>query len=160
MTRHDTAEHAPRRTRGLGRALMLLAVALAVAPDVVRADTATDEAAPAKHERHHRKRDAKKAADSEPAATAVPDAAPAAPAQQATPTIQVQPTLTPQGATPGMVPPATPGAPAVPAGPAGKLEIKETTFDAGTVERGVKLSHAFELKNVGDHDLTVDAKPG
>jgi hypothetical protein len=56
--------------------------------------------------------------------------------------------------------PATPGAPAVPAGPAGKMEIKETTFNAGTVDRGVKVVHAFEIKNVGEHDLTVDAKPG
>ena len=41
-----------------------------------------------------------------------------------------------------------------------KAEIAETVFDAGTVERGVDISHAFEIKNVGQADLTVDAKPG
>ena len=58
--------------------------------------------------------------------------------------------------------PAAPVAvtPPMPAGPAGKAEIKETVFDAGTVERGAELSHAFSIKNVGEHDLTVDAKPG
>ena len=50
--------------------------------------------------------------------------------------------------------------PAAPTGPVGKLEAKELTFDAGTVERGADISHAFQLKNIGVGDLTVDAKPG
>jgi hypothetical protein len=63
---------------------------------------------------------------------------------------------------PVMVQP-TPGAaamPAAPTGPVGKVEIKETIFDAGSVDRGADLSHAFEIKNIGKGDLTVDAKPG
>ena len=49
---------------------------------------------------------------------------------------------------------------AVTTGAAPRAEITETVFDAGTVERGVEISHAFEVKNVGQADLTVDAKPG
>jgi hypothetical protein len=170
MTRHLTAEPSPRRTRPLGRALMLLAIALAVSPDVVRADAATDEAPASTHERHRSERQrrreeaaAKKAAsDTTPAAeaTPAPEAVPAqsSASQPIAPSMQVQPTLHPDGMS--VASPASPATPPVPAGPAGKLEVKETTFDAGTVERGVKLSHAFELKNVGEHDLTVDAKPG
>ena len=59
---------------------------------------------------------------------------------------------------PGQLMPAP--EPTMPAGPAGILEVAQTTFDAGSVERGTKVVHAFELKNVGEHDLTVDAKPG
>jgi hypothetical protein len=70
-------------------------------------------------------------------------------------------------ATPAKIPvvvtPAAPSAPtpaAAPTGPTGTLEIKETTWDAGTIERGAALSHSFLLKNIGKGDLTVDAKAG
>ena len=54
-----------------------------------------------------------------------------------------------------------PAAPAAAAsGPVGKVEIKETVFDAGSVDRGTDVSHAFTIKNIGQGDLTVDAKPG
>ena len=53
-----------------------------------------------------------------------------------------------------------PAVAAAPTGPVGKVEIKETIFDAGSVDRGTDLSHSFSLKNVGPGDLTVDAKPG
>ena len=57
--------------------------------------------------------------------------------------------------------PAAPAAPAAAAsGPVGKVEIKETVFDAGSVDRGTDVSHAFTIKNLGQGDLTVDAKPG
>lgn len=57
--------------------------------------------------------------------------------------------------------PAAPApAAATPSGPVGKVEIKETIFDAGTVERGTDISHSFTLKNIGEGDLTVEAKPG
>ena len=49
---------------------------------------------------------------------------------------------------------------AAPSGPVGKVEIKELVFDAGKVDRGTDVSHAFTIKNVGPGDLTVDAKPG
>lgn len=61
-------------------------------------------------------------------------------------------------ATPKPTP--APTAIAVPAGPVGKVEIKETLFDAGKVERGTDVSHVFSVKNIGQADLTVDAKPG
>lgn len=55
----------------------------------------------------------------------------------------------------------TPAAPAVtPSGEAGILEIEETVFDAGTVDRGTDVRHAFTLKNVGTSPLNVTAKPG
>ena len=61
-------------------------------------------------------------------------------------------------------PEAVTPAPAAPAaavsGPVGKVEIKETVFDAGSVDRGTDVSHAFTIKNIGQGDLTVDAKPG
>ena len=63
-------------------------------------------------------------------------------------------------AEPTPTPAPTPAAVVVPSGPVGKLEIKETIFDAGKVERGTDVSHAFVLKNIGLGDLTVDAKPG
>jgi hypothetical protein len=59
------------------------------------------------------------------------------------------------------MPPAAAGATAAaPAGPPGKAEIKELVFDAGNIERGPDLKHDFVIKNVGQYDLTVDAKPG
>jgi hypothetical protein len=66
----------------------------------------------------------------------------------------------PAPAAPAMMPAAGAPAAATAAGPAGKAEIKETMFDAGTVERGADVAHAFVIKNVGKYDLTVDAKPG
>ena len=64
------------------------------------------------------------------------------------------------GAVPVAAPNAAPAVPAAPAGPPGKAEIKELVFDAGSVERGADIKHDFSIKNIGDHDLTVDAKPG
>lgn len=91
-----------------------------------------------------------------------PAKAPAAPA--AAPQPHVIPTAAP---APGpavqavqAVEPAAAPAPAAQGGPTGKLEAKETIFDAGAVERGVDVVHAFQLKNIGLGDLTVDAKPG
>ena len=40
------------------------------------------------------------------------------------------------------------------------LEIAEPTWDAGKITRGTTLSHAFQLKNVGTTELSIDAKPG
>jgi hypothetical protein len=77
--------------------------------------------------------------------------APTTPA--ATPTLTVAPA---HGAPAEEVPAAA----AFPAGPAGKAEMPETSFDAGVVERGSEVSHAFLIKNVGEHPLTVDARPG
>jgi len=71
-----------------------------------------------------------------------------------TPTVTVAPA---HGATAA---PANTAAIAAPAGPPGKAEMPETSFDAGTVERGAEVSHAFVIKNVGTNPLTVDAKPG
>lgn len=61
-----------------------------------------------------------------------------------------------------VVPAAAPSAvpAAAPSGPVGKVEIKETIFDAGEVERGKDITHAFQLKNVGLGDLNIEAKPG
>jgi len=42
----------------------------------------------------------------------------------------------------------------------GRLEVPEPAYDAGKVDRGVTIRHAFVLKNVGTADLSVDAKPG
>lgn len=49
---------------------------------------------------------------------------------------------------------------AAPRVPAGKLEVPATEFDAGTVERGAVVTHAFVLRNVGEHPLNIQAKPG
>ena len=57
-------------------------------------------------------------------------------------------------------PAAPPAADAAPLGPVGKVEIKETVFDAGSIDRGTDVSHAFTIRNIGPGDLTVDAKPG
>ena len=43
---------------------------------------------------------------------------------------------------------------------AGSLEVPEPVYDAGTVERGVTLRHAFALKNIGQAELSINAKPG
>ena len=58
-------------------------------------------------------------------------------------------------ASPGRAEDATPPAP-----PAGKLEAPEAEYDAGKVERGVRLRHTFVLKNSGTVELAIDAKPG
>ena len=42
----------------------------------------------------------------------------------------------------------------------GKIELAETSYHAGTVERGVKIQHTFIVKNVGTGDLRIHAKPG
>ena len=47
-----------------------------------------------------------------------------------------------------------------PSPPTGRLEVPELVYDAGKVDRGVTIRHAFVLKNVGTADLSVDAKPG
>jgi hypothetical protein len=47
-----------------------------------------------------------------------------------------------------------------PTPPTGRLEVPEPVYDAGKVDRGVTIRHAFVLKNVGTADLSVDAKPG
>ena len=44
--------------------------------------------------------------------------------------------------------------------PSPSLETEELVYDAGKVSRGVTVTHAFLLKNVGTADLSVDAKPG
>ena len=49
---------------------------------------------------------------------------------------------------------------AAPAPPAPSLEVPEPVYDAGTVERGVTLRHAFALKNIGQAELSIKAKPG
>lgn len=49
---------------------------------------------------------------------------------------------------------------AMPSGPAGKVEVPVLIHDVGNVERGVEIKYDFQIKNVGQHDLTVDAKPG
>ena len=47
-----------------------------------------------------------------------------------------------------------------PAPPASSLEVSEPVYDAGRVERGVTLRHAFMLKNIGQAELSINAKPG
>jgi len=47
-----------------------------------------------------------------------------------------------------------------PAPPSPSLEVPEPVYDAGTVERGVTLRHAFALKNIGQAELSINAKPG
>ena len=42
----------------------------------------------------------------------------------------------------------------------GSLQVAERDYDAGKIERGVRLMHTFVLKNVGTAELSVDAKPG
>lgn len=49
---------------------------------------------------------------------------------------------------------------AAPPAPKTTLEIAEATWDAGKIPRGTTLSHAFQLKNVGTTELSIDAKPG
>jgi hypothetical protein len=44
--------------------------------------------------------------------------------------------------------------------PRGVLEVPERVFDAGKIERGAPLRHAFLLKNIGTAELAIDAKPG
>ena len=67
----------------------------------------------------------------------------------------------PTGPAPASPPPSVlPAPPAPPSGPVGTLEISETTFDAGKIQRGEKVEHVFTLKNTGKGDLTVDARPG
>lgn len=44
--------------------------------------------------------------------------------------------------------------------PAPRLEVPEAVYDAGKVQRGTPLRHAFVLKNVGTAEMSVDAKPG
>ena len=44
--------------------------------------------------------------------------------------------------------------------PRSSLEVPEPVFDAGRIERGAPLRHAFLLKNVGTAELAIDAKPG
>jgi hypothetical protein len=63
----------------------------------------------------------------------------------------------------GVVAPASregASAPPAPSGPPGKVQIDEKVFDAGSVKRGVRLSHAFEIKNIGTTTVTVEARPG
>ena len=136
------------------KAMILLLGALAAATLVVAAET----------------KDPKKA--NAPAATPAP--VPAAPATPVAPTPQPTITLMPPAGTtsasPIKISPVAPGqpttvvpgqpVPAAPAAPGGTVEIKERSWDAGTVERGGPVTHAFILKNVGKYDLTVDAKPG
>lgn len=55
---------------------------------------------------------------------------------------------------------ADPVPPPEPEGARGKLEAPERLFDAGTVDRGAIISHDFELRNIGNGTLTVDARPG
>ena len=47
-----------------------------------------------------------------------------------------------------------------PAGAAPALEIEAATFDAGSVDRGTLVRHAFTLRNTGDAPLSIHAKPG
>ena len=47
-----------------------------------------------------------------------------------------------------------------PAPTAPSLEVPEPVYDAGTVERGVTLRHAFALRNIGQAELSINAKPG
>jgi hypothetical protein len=105
-----------------------------------------------------------------PAATPAPQAAPAkaplappAATPAATPFAPSSPAPMPM-MTPGTPPPMpmmTPAAaPAAPTGPPTTVEIAETSFDAGSVEKGTDIKHEFVLKNVGENPLMVDAKPG
>lgn len=109
----------------------------------------------------------KKDAASAPAPAAP---APAAPAAPATPAAPAAPAANDPHAGHDHGPgdhsghahaaPAAPAAPAVTSGTGGKAEIVDVTYDAGTVARGVELVHAFQIKNTGDHPLTIDAKAG
>jgi len=56
--------------------------------------------------------------------------------------------------------PAAAAAAQAPAASGGILEIQETDFDAGSVERGAVVRHAFILKNTGTGPLQITAKPG
>jgi len=63
----------------------------------------------------------------------------------------------------GAAPPAPPRATVEPAlaAPDGPLvEVKERSFDAGKVDRGVLVTHTFILRNAGKRDLTVGVEPG
>lgn len=46
------------------------------------------------------------------------------------------------------------------AAPAARIEVAETTFEAGKVDQGTKVQHSFVLRNVGTAELKIDAKPG
>ena len=48
----------------------------------------------------------------------------------------------------------------LPPQPAGRLEVPMPVYDAGKVERGALLRHAFLVKNIGTAELAIDAKPG
>ena len=47
-----------------------------------------------------------------------------------------------------------------PAPAARSLEVPEAVSDAGKVEQGVTVHHDFVLKNVGQAELSINAKPG
>ena len=47
-----------------------------------------------------------------------------------------------------------------PAPAAGSLEVPEAVYDAGKIDRGVIVHHDFVLKNVGQAELSINAKPG
>ena len=40
-----------------------------------------------------------------------------------------------------------------------KAVVDESTFQAGDVAQGKKITHDFTLKNIGDDVLTIDIKP-
>jgi len=88
------------------------------------------------------------------AAVALSSAAFAAPETASAPKPTPPLVVTPPSPKPASV------VPSVQTGPGGKAEMPETTFDAGEVERGAEVKHAFVIKNVGEHPLTVEAKPG
>lgn len=55
--------------------------------------------------------------------------------------------------------PCAPARSAAPVGPHARLVVVESTFDAGTVDRGTKVVHAFGVRNTGVAPLTLDVKP-
>jgi len=44
--------------------------------------------------------------------------------------------------------------------PPAALEVPERVHDAGKIDRGTVVKHAFTLKNRGTTELSIDAKPG
>jgi hypothetical protein len=74
--------------------------------------------------------------------------------------LAARPPLAAEPAAMSAAPTGAAATPVVPAGPPGKAEILEVAYAAGTVAQGTDISHAFTIKNVGQHPLTVDAKPG
>jgi hypothetical protein len=133
------------------------ATAAAAAADAAAAETAAADAAAARAAEAEAKARAEPASGSEREARAKMMAAEAAKKRAAEMDAHAghehgaeAPTVTALGAGPAVIA----------AGPAGKLQVDETTFDGGKVDRGAKVVHAFVLKNVGEHDLTVEAKPG